>query len=343
MHVEKDAINHSKENPQLLRDQPRLVSTPTANKRFLLPRAGRLFFKKAALAFLSLAFLTTQAAAQTITAVGVENQYANVIAQIGGRYVAVSAIATDPNTDPHSFEASPKIAAELAAADLVVENGLGYDDWADRMLAAAPNPARKLINVQQLRRLPDSTPNPHLWYDPATMPAVAAALATDLAALQPAHTAYFAANLALFNASLRPWLAALAAFKKEFPATPVAVTEPVGDDMLTAAGASILTPFSLQAAIMNGTDPAPQDVTTQTNLLAGQVKILVYNQQVTDPLTDSFLALAKQHGIPIVGVYETMPQPGYTYQSWMLAEVAALRQAVANKTSTETLLPKPQQ
>ena len=245
--MEKDAINHSKENPQLLRDQPRLVSTPTANKRFLLPRAGRLFFKKAALAFLSLAFLTTQAAAQTITAVGVENQYANVIAQIGGRYVAVSAIATDPNTDPHSFEASPKIAAELAAADLVVENGLGYDDWADRMLAAAPNPARKLINVQQLRRLPDSTPNPHLWYDPATMPAVAAALATDLAALQPAHTAYFAANLALFNASLRPWLAALAAFKKEFPATPVAVTEPVGDDMLTAAGA---IPFLFLGAIV---------------------------------------------------------------------------------------------
>jgi zinc/manganese transport system substrate-binding protein len=335
--MKNKTANRQASTSRPFRPEPPPAQKPAVNKSFLL-----LFFKKEALALLFLSFATCQAAAQTITAVGVENQYADVIAQIGGRYVSVSAIETDPNTDPHSFEASPQIAARLAAADLVVENGLGYDDWADRMLAASPNPARKLINVQQLRHLPDSTPNPHLWYDPATMPAVAAALADDLAALQPAHAAYFAANLALFNASLRPWLAALAAFRKDFPGTPVAVTEPVGDYMLTAAGASILTPFGLQAAIMNGTDPAPQDVTIQNNLLAGRVKLFVYNQQVTDPLTDSFLALAKQHGVPIVGVYETMPQPGYTCQSWMLAEVAALRQAVVHKTSTETLLPKPQ-
>jgi zinc/manganese transport system substrate-binding protein len=282
------------------------------------------------------------AAAAPVAAIGVESEYADVIAQIGGTYVSVTAIVTDPNTDPHSFEVSPKVAARIAGADLVVENGLGYDDWADRMLAATPNPARKLINVQQLRRLPDDTLNPHLWYDPATMPAVAIALADDLAALRPEDAAYFHANAKTFIASLQPWFAAIAAFKADFPATAVAVTEPVGDYLLQAVGADIATPFSLQAAIMNGTDPAPQDISAQNALFTGHgVKVFVYNQQVTDPLTDAFLAVARQNGIPVVGVYETMPT-GYTYQSWMLAEVAALRKAIGANISTETLLPEGQ-
>lgn len=279
------------------------------------------------------------ASATPINAVGVENEYADVIAQIGGPYVAVTAIVTDPNTDPHSFEVSPQIAQKIAAADLVVENGLGYDDWADKMLDASPNPNRKIINVQRLRGLPDDTPNPHLWYDPATMPAVASAIAADLSALQPAQRVYFDANAAAFNASLKPWLAAIASFRAKYPATPVAVTEPVGNYLLQAMAANSLTPFGLQAAIMNGTDAAPQDVTTQNTLVTThEVKILVYNEQVTDPLTQSFLAAARQNGIPVVGMYETMPT-GYTYQSWMLAEVTAIRNAVAAKISTETLLP----
>jgi zinc/manganese transport system substrate-binding protein len=281
------------------------------------------------------------AAARTLRSVGIESQYADVIAQIGGRYVTVSAVETDPNTDPHTFEVSPQIAEQIANADLIVENGLGYDGWADRMIAAAPNPGRLVINVQRLRGLADKTPNPHLWYDPATMPAVADALAMDLAKLQPGHAAYFAGNAAAFKAALKPWFAALASFLTDFPDTPVAVTEPVGDYLLQAAGAKILTPLTLQAAIMNGTDPSPQDITAQNALLTGhKVKIFVYNQQVTDPLTESFLGLARANNIPVVGVYETMPAPGYTYQSWMLAEVTALREAVAKHVSTETLLGK---
>ncbi len=276
-----------------------------------------------------------------IQAIGVENEYADVIAQIGGPYVTVTAIETDPNTDPHTFEVSPQIAGQIAGAKLIVENGIGYDDWADKMLAAAPDPARQVINVQHLRGLPDSTPNPHLWYDPATMPAVAQAVAAGLARLQPDHAAIFAANAKTFIASLGPWRGAIAAFRKDFPDTPVAVTEPVADYMLQAVGANIATPFTLQAAIMNGTDPAPQDVAIQSALFTGhKVKVFVYNQQVTDPLTQSFVSLARRNGIPIVGVYETMPAPGYGYQSWMLAEVAALRKAVAKGTSTETLLPE---
>ena len=283
--------------------------------------------------------VVSTAAAQPVNAVGVENEYADVIEQIGGSYVKVSAIETDPNTDPHTFEASPKVATQISSAQLIVENGLGYDSWADKIIAAAPNANRKVIVVQQLLGLPDSTPNPHLWYDPKAMPAVAHAVAQALAAQRPAQAAYFKANADKFVASLKPWMAAIASFKAAYGHTPVAVTEPVADYMLEAIGCDILTPFTLQAAIMNGTDPSPQDVTTQNALFNGhKVKVFVYNQQVTDPLTQAFLNLAKKNGIPVVGVYETMPTPGYNYQSWMLAEVTAMRKAVTLKVSTETLI-----
>jgi zinc/manganese transport system substrate-binding protein len=276
--------------------------------------------------------------AGTIVAVGAESQYANVIQQVGGKYVQASAIMSNPNTDPHTFEASASVARTVSQAQLVVQNGLGYDSWADTIESAAPNPARKVIVAQNLLGLPADTPNPHLWYQPGTMPAVANAIAADLAAVQPAHATYFKANAAAFVASLTAWNKALAAFKAAYPDTPVATTEPVADYMLQAAGADNLTPWALQADVMNGTDPSPQDIAAQRSLFTGhKVKVFLYNQQVTDTLTESFITLAQQNGIPVVGVYETMPQPGFDYQSWMLAEVQALHNAVANHVSTEHL------
>ncbi|MGD0454532.1 MAG: zinc ABC transporter substrate-binding protein [Solirubrobacteraceae bacterium] len=273
-----------------------------------------------------------------ILAVGAENQYANVIEQVGGRYVSTLAIESNPNTDPHTFEASPSVAEVVGSAGLVVQNGVGYDTFMERIESASPSSRRRVIDVQKLLGLPDSTSNPHLWYRPQTMPAVAKAVAASLSQLQPAHAAYFQANAAAFEQSLTPWHQALERFAAEYPRTPVATTEPVGDYMLEAAGTVNLTPFGLQADIMNGVDPAPQDVTLQEGLLAShRVKALVYNQQVTDSLTQSFLDDAKRDGVPVVGVYETMPAPGYDYQSWMLAEVRALRRAVAEKASTEKL------
>jgi zinc/manganese transport system substrate-binding protein len=300
----------------------------------------RLGLALTALMTASLGLAPPAHAVAPIQAVGIENEYADVIGQIGGDYVHVTAIMTDPNTDPHAFEVSPRIAAAIAGADLIVENGLGYDSWADKMITAAPKSGRAIINVQQLRGLPDDTANPHLWYDPATMPKVAKAIAAKLSALDPAHADYFAQRETAFESSLQPWFAALADFKARYPGVAVAVTEPVGDYMLQAAGARIGTPWALEAAIMNDTDPAPQDVSQQNALLkTNAVKVFLYNQQVTDPLTQSFLELAHAKGIPVVGVYETMPVPGYSYQSWMLAEVMALTKAVADKTSTESLLP----
>ena len=273
-----------------------------------------------------------------ILAVGAENEYANVISQIGGRYVQVSAIMNNPNTDPHSFEASPSVAQEVSRAQLVVQNGVGYDDFMAKIESASSNHTRKVIDVQQLEHLPDSTPNPHLWYKPTTMPQVATALVADLSALQPEHAAYFKANAARFDTSLEPWTQALKRFAATYPAATVATTEPVADYMLQAAGITNLTPFSMQADIMNGTDPAPQAVSLQDALFSDhRVKAFVYNQQVTDSVTQDFLTRARAAGVAVVGVYETMPTPGYDYQSWMMAELQALQRAVAHGKSTTKL------
>ncbi|HLX86927.1 MAG TPA: zinc ABC transporter substrate-binding protein [Acidimicrobiales bacterium] len=270
-----------------------------------------------------------------VQAVGAENEYADVLAQIGGPYVHVSSIIENPNTDPHAFESSPSVAREVSAAELVVQNGLGYDAFMAKIESASASATRKVIVVQRLLGLPDSTPNPHLWYDPATMPKVARAMANALAALRPAHASFFQASLQSFDRSLTPWTDAIAAFKARFAGTPVATTEPVADYLLEAMGLDNRTPFAFQADVMNGTDPAPQDVTLEDGFFTGhQVKVFCYNQQVVSSLTASILQNAQRAGVPVVGVYETMPTPGYHYQSWMLAEVQAIEKAVAGGVST---------
>ncbi len=276
--------------------------------------------------------------AGTISVVAAENQYGNVASQIGGRYVTVTSVESNPNTDPHTYEVSPGVASEVASAQLVIENGVGYDDFMTKVESASPNPSRRTVNVQQLLGLPDDTPNPHLWYDPKTMPAVAEALATDMSAIDPAHAATFRANATTFVTSLSPWLDAIASFKARYGGVAAATTEPVADYLLTAMGIDNATPFRFQAEIMNGTDPSPQDITLENGFFTKhQVKVFCYNQQVVDALTTSIRSTAQRTGVPVVGVYETMPTPGYDYQRWMLAEVNAIENAVAHGISTERL------
>jgi zinc/manganese transport system substrate-binding protein len=281
---------------------------------------------------------SASSAGGVISAVGAENEYANVLSQIGGKYVHVSAILENPNTDPHTFEASAQVAQEVSSAQLIVQNGLGYDSWINRIESATPSSSRKVIVAQQLLGLRDSAPNPHLWYDPRTMPAVATAMAQDLSAIQPAHKAYFQANLTKFDNSLTPWLTAIAQFKSANPHVAAATTEPVADYLLTAMGISNLTPFRFQADIMNGVDPSPEDIAMENSFFTQhRVALFAYNQQVTSALTASIRENAVTNGVPVVGVYETMPTPGYTYQTWMLAEVEAIDKAVRSQVSTQHL------
>ncbi len=274
----------------------------------------------------------------TVAVVAAENEYGDVASQIGGRYVIVGSVESNPNTDPHSYEVSPGVAREVADAQLVIQNGVGYDDYMAKIESASSGADRQVITVQHLLGLPDDTANPHLWYSPTTMPAVARQVAADLSKAQPSHAAYFRARAARFIASLTPWTDAIAAFRAKYGGTLVATTEPVADYLLAAMGIDNLTPFRFQADIMNGVDPSPQDITLENGFFSEhRVKVFLYNQQVVDALTASIRQTAQKAGVPIVGVYETMPAPGYHYQSWMMAEVHAIEEAVTSGTSTEHL------
>src|SRR5580700_9332124 len=170
-----------------------------------LPKAAAAALCAGAVLLAAACSSASAASSGKIVAVGAENEYANVISQIGGKYVQVTAIESNPNTDPHTFEASASVARLVSGAQLVVQNGVGYDTFMNTLENATPSSSRKVIVVQNLLGLPTATPNPHLWYKPSTMPAVANAIAADLAAIQPAHAAYFRANAARFVESLTAW------------------------------------------------------------------------------------------------------------------------------------------
>lgn len=276
------------------------------------------------------------AAGAILNVVASTNVYADVIAQLGGNHVRVMGILSNPNADPHTYESSTADAAAVARATLVVRNGLGYDDFMGKLEGASPNRGRVVIDVGAALHYRTGD-NPHLWYKPDTMRRLAPLITAALAKLDPADKTSFEANLRTFQSSLRPWFGQIAAIKKQYSGTSVAVTEPVFDYAAQAVGLKILTPYTFQAAIMGGTDPSPQDVQTQKNFFSKkQIKLFVYNQQAVAPITVQLLGLAHGNHIPVVGVYETKPNH-QTYQQWMMAEMTAVRLALSRGVSTERI------
>ncbi|HXX59672.1 MAG TPA: zinc ABC transporter substrate-binding protein [Candidatus Sulfotelmatobacter sp.] len=264
-----------------------------------------------------------------LAVLGTENFYADLLAQIGGPHVQATSLLNDPNADPHAFETSPQAAALVADARVVIVNGIGYDDFMQQLLGAAPDPSRVVIDVQQLLGVADDV-NVHIWYDPGTMPRVAQAATTALSRLDPADAADFAANEQAYLAALQPVTDEIATLKVRYSGTPVAFTEPVAGYVAAAIGLRVLTPEGFQKAIEEGTDPAPADVAGEEDLLTGhKVKVLLYNSQVTTPITQRIQDLAHQDGIPVVGVAETMPPAYAHYPDWQLAQLQALQAALA--------------
>jgi zinc/manganese transport system substrate-binding protein len=264
-----------------------------------------------------------------LAVIGTENFYADLLGQIGGSRVRATSFLNDPNADPHAFESSPEDAALVADANLVIVNGLGYDDFMQKLIGASTNPDRVVINVQQLLGLPD-TVNVHVWYDPATMPKVAAVAASALSSLDPQNAVYFAAQEQAYLAALKPIGDKIAELRGKYAGTPIAFTENVAGYLTDQIGLVVKTPVGFMKAVEEGTDPAPADVAAERDLFTQKmVKVLLYNSQVISPTTSQIHDLAAQQGIPIVGVAETIPPNFQTYQDWQLAQLTDLEQALA--------------
>jgi len=258
-----------------------------------------------------------------IVVVAAENFYADIVGQIAGDHVKLTSILSDPNVDPHEYETNARDAAAVANARLVIQNGLGYDTFIDRLIAASPNPSRRLIVAGSLTGHKPGD-NPHIWYDPATMPKVAQAVVEFLTQIDPGSAASYHDRYRVFQASLRPLTQKIATLKAQYAGMPVAVTEPVFNYMAQTIGLNVLTPMAFQKAIEEGQDPPVAAVAQmEDQLRKRQVRVLLYNTQTISPITMRMQQLAKQAGIPVVGVSETEP-PGKSYQQWMLGQLEAL-------------------
>ena len=298
--------------------------------------AARTLIAAAVLAQCAACAAPSSTTSTKIHAVGAENFYADVISQIGGSHVAVTSVLSNPNTDPHTYESSTTDADAVGSADLIVQNGIGYDAFMKKLEDASPRAQRTVIDVGAVFGK-HAADNPHLWYLPSTMPRVATLIAAQLAKIDPRNAPQYNANRDRFIASLRPWSQAISQVHAKYNGTPVAVTEPVFSYVADAIGLDIRTPVSFQLAVEEGNDPAPQDVAAVRTLLSNKsVKAFIYNQQTVEPTTARLLDLARTLNLPVIGVYETMPA-GMHYQQWMKAEVDAVMAALQSGRSTEKL------
>jgi len=265
-----------------------------------------------------------------IKIVAAENFYGGVAHEIAGDSATVTSILTNPNQDPHEFTSDAATAKAVADADIVIYNGLGYDGWMDKLLGVAGKKGRIVIRVADLVGAKDGD-NPHIWYDPKTMPALAFKLVEDLSSrigLQGSDVGkrrdLLLLNLETFKASMKPVLSEIATIKAKYGGTTVTATEPVFGYMSGALGFKMLN-YDFQVNIMNDTEPsASQTAAFEKSLRSHAAKILFYNSQVTDPTTDSLKKIAQEAGVPIIGVTETQPPEFKTYAEWMKHELEAV-------------------
>jgi zinc/manganese transport system substrate-binding protein len=285
----------------------------------------------AAVMLVAAPFLSAGAlAADRVSVVAAENFYGDVARQIGGDHVAVISILSNPDEDPHLFETSPSTARAVADAEIVIYNGAGYDPWMEKLVSASSAGSRTALVAATLtgRKAGD---NPHLWYDPATLPAVANALAGELARRDPANASDYKAGLAKFDSSMKAIEKEIAGVRKAYGGTEVAATEPVFGYMAKALGFKMLN-GKFQTAVMNDAEPTPKQVIAfEKSLKDGSAKILFYNSQVTDQATERLLGIARANKVAVIGVTETMPA-GQTIQTWFSGQIEATEKALAART-----------
>jgi zinc/manganese transport system substrate-binding protein len=271
---------------------------------------------------------TTAPARDSIRVVAVERVYGDLVRQLAGdANVSVTTILNSPTADPHAYEPTPRDADAVASADLVIENGLGYDAFADKLLAASPRSGRTVVDAGALggHRVGD---NPHVWYEMRTLARTIDAIAADLSARVRARAVEIGNRRARLDAWTQRLAARLVRLGRAHPGASVAITEPVFDYVLDAARLRIATPRSFSHAIEEGNDPAPQDVDAMRALLGGKhVDVFVYNSQTVEPSTRRLLDVAAAARVPVVPVTETLPA-GQTTQTWIEGEVGALERAL---------------
>nr|WP_199671545.1 zinc ABC transporter substrate-binding protein [Salinisphaera sp. Q1T1-3] len=271
--------------------------------------------------------MTAGPAAATVHVVAAENFYGALARTIGGAHVEVFSVLSDPGVDAHLFEARPSTARRIADADVVIDNGLGYDDWMTHLLdVAGDSGARHVITAARVMHTPADA-NPHLWYAPELWPALARRIARVFSEVDPAHAGVYRANAADFVTRFAAVTKRIAALRAQTAGTPVTATEPVFGYMAAALGFRMENQ-AFQNAVMNDTEPSARQVAAfEQSLSDRRVRMLFYNRQVEGRTTAHLLSRAKQHNVPVVGVTETMPTDA-TPIGWLVSTLDAVGRAM---------------
>lgn len=256
-----------------------------------------------------------------ISIVASTNVWGDIASQVGGDQVEVTSILSDPSADPHLFESDAKTASQVNSAQIVIKNGLGYDEFIDKLLAGRSD-EEPVLTVSDVLNV-DADANPHLWYDLPQIPKVAEAIRDQLIQIDPSHADEYRRNTATFIAEMQPVVTQI---------TPrsggVAYTERVAEYLLNDLGLEDKTPQGFSQSVENGTEPTPQQLLEFEDILkSGSVKVLVYNNQATNDVTEQLEKTAKTAGVTVVGVSETIPK-GKNFQTWQLDQLSAILKAL---------------
>jgi zinc/manganese transport system substrate-binding protein len=259
-----------------------------------------------------------------------ESFWGNIAAQLGGDKVAVKSVISNPNTDPHDYEATPSDARAVASAQYVVYNGFGYDPWTGKLLDSNPSKARLELKVQSLLGLKNGD-NPHRWYSPDDVLKVVEQMTSDYKRLDPADAEFFDARRTEFvSHALKDYTALVQEIRQRYGGTAVGATESIVAPMAEALGLNLVTPYSFLQAISEGTDPTAQDKATADRQIASkQIAVLLFNTQNATPDVQRLVDAAKANGIHVVDVTETLEPPGATFQDWQTGQLRALANALA--------------
>ena len=238
-----------------------------------------------------------------------------------------------PATDPHSYEPTPTDARVVAGAGVFIENGIGYDPWAAKMLAANPVPGRTVLDVGSLVGIAEGG-NPHRWYSPTDVRAVVDQLTADYVRADPGDKSYFEQRKSEFlTTDLATYNDLIAQIRAKYAAVKVGASESIFSPMAQALGLDLVTPASFLKAISQGTDVSAADEATIDRQISGkQIKVYVFNSQNSTPDVAAQVAAAKAAALPVVAVTETLSPANATFQQWQSAQLTKLAAALHEAT-----------
>jgi zinc/manganese transport system substrate-binding protein len=271
---------------------------------------------------------STRAVAK-LAVVATINAWGSIASQLGGDRVQATSIVTNPDTDPHSYEPSAADARTVADAKVVIENGIGYDAWADKMLASNPNPQPIIVNVGHTVGVANGG-NPHQWYSPDSVTKVANAITAAYKKADPNDSGYFdQQNQQFLNGGLANYRSLIASIKTKYAGTPVGASESIFSPLSDALGLNLITPPEFLKAISEGTDPSPADKATIDQQIATKaIKVYVFNSQNNSPDVQGQVDAAKKQGIPVATVTETLSPANASFQDWQSTQLSGLADAL---------------